>query len=56
MRIVRTPEGDVILDPSIEQMDVVRTSLSVEVAETAKKKRILIKYLKPSLKNSFMMI
>ena len=47
VRIVRTPEGDVILDPSNRANGRgAYISLSVEVAETAKKKRIFDKVFK----------
>ena len=54
VRIVRTPEGDVILDPSNRaNVRGAYISLSVEVAETAKKKRIFDKVFETKLEEQF---
>ena len=54
VRIVRTPEGDVILDPSNRANGrCAYISLSVEVAETAKKKRIFDKVFETKLEEQF---
>ena len=54
VRIVRTPEGNVILDPSNRANGRgAYISLSVDVAETAKKKRIFDKVFETKLEEQF---